>query len=91
MSNTNSSGMFDHMNSKNLTQAEMDQSRKVKKRKLNDISKVSEISDVSISKNSSSTPTVTFKEPQPIKKTPQEIKECPFNPFGDDSCDMCGS
>ena len=89
MSNTNSSGMFDHMNSKNLTQAEMDQSRKIKKRKINDISKSSDQSEVSVSKNNTST--VTFKEPQPIKKTAQEIKECPFNPFGDDSCDMCGS
>jgi len=34
-----------------------------------------------------------FKEPQlPVqKKSAQEIKECPFNPFGDDSCDMCGA
>ena len=80
------SGMFEHMNSKNLTQVELEQLRKVKKRKLNQISNSSiDNSAVDTSKQ------VQFKEPVPVKKTPQEIKECPFNPFGDDSCDMCGS
>jgi len=62
--------------------------RKVKKRKINQISNTSgESADNSMVELSKS----QFKEPAPVKKTPQEIKECPFNPFGDDSCDMCGS
>ena len=36
-----------------------------------------------------------FKEPLPKKTaaapTTVDVKECPFNPFGNDECDMCGS
>ena len=35
----NNNSMFEHMNSKNLSKAEMEAMRKVKKRKLNEISK----------------------------------------------------
>lgn len=59
------SGMFEHMNSKNLTQAELEQLRKVKKRKLNQISSSS--NDVSMT---DTTKQVQFKEPAPVKKTP---------------------
>ena len=61
------------MNTKNLTQAELD--RQKKKRKYNEISKGGE----------NEAPEV--KEPE--KK--MIIKECPFNPFGEESCDMCGA
>lgn len=81
-------GLFDHMNQNNLSKAEMDKNR-IKKRKINDISKNSEATE-----NDSK----EFKQPGNLlskqttaPKTAQEIKECPFNPFGDESCDMCGA
>ena len=80
MKASNSNGMFDHMNTKNLTASEMEMMKK-KKRKIN------EVSTTVTSENKEA----EFKLPAPVKKTAQEIKECPFNPFGDDSCDMCGS
>ncbi len=78
--------MFDHMNMNNKSQAELDQMRR-KKRKINEISQ----GDASITlKEGSKQSEGEFKEPK-AKKSIQEIKECPFNPFGDDSCDMCGA
>lgn len=65
----------------------MDLNRR-KKRKINEISK-SDISSSSLNQSKQSE-TAEFKEPVP-KKTAAQIKECPFNPFGDDSCDMCGA
>ena len=85
MKNSSDNGMFEHMNSKNLTQADMDKLRH-KKRKVNDISNTA-AAGATVNLGA----TTEFKEPQPIKKTAAEIKECEFNPFGNDSCDMCGS
>jgi hypothetical protein len=62
----NSSGLFDHMNQKNMTKAEMDQMKRVKKRKINSISNTNDDAVIELSKTS----TVTFKEPIPVKKTP---------------------
>ena len=62
------------MNTNNKSQAEIDQLKTRKKRKLNEISK---------SEN------LLVEEIVPVVKT--DIKECPFNPFGNDECDMCGS
>jgi ribonucleotide reductase alpha subunit len=42
MKSSDNNGMFDHLNSKNMTQAEMDQQKRIKKRKINDISKSSD-------------------------------------------------
>lgn len=86
LKNSESSSMFDHLNSKNLSEAEMKEQRRVKKRKIVEISNSNQV-EVEPKTNT----VVKFKEPEPVKKTAQEIKECPFNPFGDDSCDMCGS
>lgn len=83
-SDSNNSDLFNY-NSRNMTQAELDQSRKVKKRKANDIANTTNTS------TNEMVQVAEFKQPAPVKKTAQEIKECPFNPFGDDSCDMCGS
>ena len=57
------SNMFDHMNTKNMTQVEMDQSRRMKKRKLNDTTIDAANESVNISKAGE------FKEPAPVKKT----------------------
>lgn len=78
LKNTDSSNnMFDHMNTKNLTQAELDLQKR-KKRKITDQTKPDETENVGAAK-------------EPEFKQPVNIKECPFNPFGDDSCDMCGA
>ena len=71
------------MNTKNLSEAEM-QNNKRKKRKLNEISNI-EVVQKEIPE--------AFKQPTPVNagKKIVEIKECPFNPMGDDSCDMCGA
>ncbi len=62
----------------------MDQLRR-KKRKLNQVSGI----------ENNENETVNIKQPEfkePEQKIPvTNIKECPFNPFGDESCDMCGS
>ena len=82
--NNDTGNLFEHMNVKNLTQVEMDQNKR-KKRKINEISTNENEGGKIASKEEPE-----FKIPPP-KKTAQEIKECAFNPFGDDSCDMCGS
>lgn len=74
--------MFDHMNTKNLSAQELEAQRKRKKRNFTEMSTTAE-------NDSGSANTVNeFKKPEPVQKS---VKECPFNPFGDDSCDMCGS
>ena len=83
--------MFSHMNKKNLTSDQMEVQKGNKKRKLNEISQGEPHQDALTIDFLASTPT---EEKQPVedkKKAVAEIKECPFNPFGDDSCDMCGS
>jgi hypothetical protein len=87
MKNTDSQGLFSHMNKRNLTQAELDQMKR-KKRKFNEASNTATKEEIIEIKNSG-TKATDFKEPE--KKAPVNIKECPFNPFGDDSCDMCGA
>ena len=84
MKTADSSSLFEHMNQRNMTQAEMDQLRK-KKRKLNQITGNENINETIVIKQSE------FKEPEKKVMPNVNIKECPFNPFGDDSCDMCGS
>lgn len=77
--------MFAQFNQKNLSKSEMDQQRR-KKRKINDISKTEPVTTNEQNQESE------FKEPSKVnKKVAFDVKECPFNPFGDDSCDMCGS
>jgi hypothetical protein len=79
--------MFDHMSTKNLSEAEMQANRR-KKRKLNEISNVE-----ATTKETTVATGEGFKQPTPVNagKKVVEIKECPFNPFNDDSCDMCGA
>ena len=78
--------MFDHMNTtKNLSKAEMEQQKRMKKRKLNEISKTEQTEVMIGAKVESKT------GPTNLTKKQTDIKECPFNPFGDESCDMCGS
>ena len=85
MKTSEDSSLFNHMNQKNMTQAELDQARR-KKRKLNQVSGNENIETINIKQ------TNEFKEPEKKVVNPvSNIKECPFNPFGDDSCDMCGS
>ena len=88
LKNSESKDLYEHMSSKNYTQAELDQMKR-KKRKLNEISKSSS-ENAEVVLNKADPAKEQFKAPPP-KKTAQEIKECPFNPFGDDSCDMCGA
>ena len=76
----------------------MDNNR-VKKRKINEISgsnKMIEVPKVQpnfIMGNSTSLSkkVVEAKETKPEGKEVKDIKECPFNPFGNSDCDMCGS
>ena len=65
------------MNEKNYTQAEMDAMKKRKKRKISEIS----------SNNQHESANTSRVQVEPASS----VKECPFNPFGNDSCDMCGS
>ena len=61
----------------------MDAMKRVKKRKLNDISKSteSEVPQVEVKMTTGTN----------LGKKTTDIKECPFNPFGEEECDMCGS
>ena len=61
----------------------MEAQRKIKKRKINEISKNDQAEVVKIESKMSSSVN--------LGKKATDIKECPFNPFGDESCDMCGS
>lgn len=63
MKTADGSGLFDHMNTKNLTQAEMEKARRVKKRKLNSISNTDKSTENIDLKNGE------FKQPAPTKKT----------------------
>ena len=79
MATNKDSKLFSSMNGRNLTKSEMDQSRRVKKRKINEISTSSVNEDMEL---------------KPLKEEEENqtnVKECAFNPFGNDSCDMCGS
>ena len=75
------------MNTNNQTQAEMDQQKR-KKRKLNEISNTEATKAEPVK-----TVDTEFKEPESMsaQKKKTNIKECAFNPFGNDECDMCGA
>jgi len=60
MKTADSKGMFDHMNTKNLTASEMEMMKK-KKRKLNEVSNTTTVP--------SENKEAEFKLPAPVKKT----------------------
>ena len=83
--------MFEHLTSKNYSEAEMKEAEinRRRKRKLNEISNTEGATKAEPVK----TVDTEFKEPETMsaQKKKTSIKECAFNPFGNDECDMCGA